>query len=170
MISLLISILSLFAIFLVYKLYIKPKRQIDRYTKIFENLGFKVKAYPYTFFSVAKIAQEKKDIAEYHDSMHTWKFEHRKYDVVIFNILNNVVLEFANVDLLKEILAPDKVDIYHKTRWTFPGTALVLGEGLLLSEGNAWRRKRKILSSMFTYDMLLANIPTITAIVDRSLD
>lgn len=34
----------------------------------------------------------------------------------------------------------------------------IIDKGLLLSEGNEWRKKRKILSRVFNFDLVRANI------------
>ena len=36
-----------------------------------------------------------------------------------------------------------------------------LGNGIGLTEGEEWKRKRKIISSVFNFDMLVASVPTI---------
>ena len=71
---------------------------------------------------------------------------------------------------MKEIFYPDKVDIYHKISSTFRGTAPLLGKGLLFSQGDIWRRKRKIISNFFSHDILLSNVGTIGEIADRVLE
>ena len=73
-----------------------------------------------------------------------------------------------NVDLLKEVFGTDKVDIYHKNTIALKGTAYLLGgKGLILSEGDSWRRKRKIISKLFSFDMLQENIGKICSINDK---
>jgi cytochrome P450 len=68
------------------------------------------------------------------------------------------------------VLQPDKVDIYPKISITFKGITSLLGEGLVFSEGNTWKVHRKVISKLFTFDMLLDNIPKISEICDRVLD
>ncbi len=52
----------------------------------------------------------------------------------------------------------------------FRGSTSILGEGLLLSEGDTWRRHRRIVSKFFTHDLIKANISRISAICDKAFD
>ena len=36
-----------------------------------------------------------------------------------------------------------------------------LGDGIAFSEGNRWKRKRKIISSVFNYKFVTSNLPNI---------
>ena len=45
----------------------------------------------------------------------------------------------------------------------FKGVTTLVGEGLIFSEGERWRRKRRIISRLFTHDMVLSNIPTMVS-------
>jgi cytochrome P450 len=38
-------------------------------------------------------------------------------------------------------------------------TKAAVGEGLVLSEGEAWKCKRKLLSKVFNFDLIKENIP-----------
>ena len=94
----------------------------------------------------------------------------RDYDVAIFNVLNKVGLILLNQNLIKQFLKPDKVDIYHKMTFNFGGMTDLLGQGLIFSEGDVWRRKRKIFSKLFTHQLITTNIPFISELVDQVLD
>ena len=50
------------------------------------------------------------------------------------------------------------------------GLKKVAGKGLFLSEGNEWKKKRKILSKVFNFDLVKGNISEIANICDSSLD
>ena len=45
-----------------------------------------------------------------------------------------------------------------------------MGEGLIFSEGEKWRKKRMTISKLFTFELLKANIPKISEICDKVLD
>lgn len=45
-----------------------------------------------------------------------------------------------------------------------------LGEGLLFSEGDEWKMKRKIMSSVFNYDFIKYKVGTISDICNEVLD
>jgi cytochrome P450 len=46
----------------------------------------------------------------------------------------------------------------------------VLGEGIVLSEGETWKNKRKLLSKVFNFDLIKENIPKIIDICKRCYD
>lgn len=39
------------------------------------------------------------------------------------------------------------------------GLKVVLGAGLIFSEGETWKKKRKIMSKVFNFDLIKENIP-----------
>ncbi len=41
------------------------------------------------------------------------------------------------------------------------GTKVALGNGMMFSEGEEWKKKRKLLSKVFNFDLLKENIPKI---------
>jgi cytochrome P450 len=41
---------------------------------------------------------------------------------------------------------------------------------MIFSEGENWKNKRRIISKVFNFDLIKANIPKINAICDRWLD
>lgn len=45
-----------------------------------------------------------------------------------------------------------------------------LGAGIAFSEDGQWKQKRKIMNSVFNYDLLKANIPKITRIFNENFD
>jgi cytochrome P450 len=47
------------------------------------------------------------------------------------------------------------------------GSKAAIGEGLVFSEGDNWKKKRKILSKVFNFDLIQENIPKISEICDR---
>ena len=47
---------------------------------------------------------------------------------------------------------------------------LVMGDGLAFSEGENWKRKRKIMSKVFNFDLIKKNIPKICQIFDKNYE
>ena len=50
------------------------------------------------------------------------------------------------------------------------GIKAALGEGLVFSEGEMWKRKRKLLSKVFNFDLIKEKIPKIVEICNRCYD
>jgi cytochrome P450 len=46
----------------------------------------------------------------------------------------------------------------------------VVGEFMMFSEGESWKKKKRAISKMFHFDHLKADIPKINQICDRWLD
>ena len=67
------------------------------------------------------------------------------------NILNKIVIMVINIDIMKEMFTPDKVDIYHKVSFTFRGVTSLLGEGLVFSEGDIWKKKKEKIFQSFLH-------------------
>ena len=44
-----------------------------------------------------------------------------------------------------------------------------LGKGIAFSEGNEWKRKRKIISYVFNYNFLINQIPKIINLFDQNV-
>ena len=67
-------------------------------------------------------------------------------------------------------MQPDKVDLYHKASMAFRGMNSIIGEDLIFSEGDIWRRHRRIVSKIFTHDLIKANISRISSICDKAFE
>jgi cytochrome P450 len=116
------------------------------------------------------VEEEKMMLATKGDVKYKIKTDYVGTDFLITNFFNTVFIIVLNAKIMKELLTPDKVDIYHKLGFVFRGLTSLIGEGLILSEGDSWRKKRKITSKLFTFDILLHNINNISEICDRVLD
>ena len=78
-----------------------------------------------------------------------------EYDIQIHNFLTKPVVEFQSLELVKEYYMPDKVYTQKKAKELLP----FLGAGLASAEGIEWKNKRKVLSSVFNFELLKSNIP-----------
>ena len=104
------------------------------------------------------------------DAMYTMKRKFSKADVVIFNILNHPVIELVNPKLMKRFFSPDNIYIYPKYPVFIRNMQRCLGHGIVFSEGDEWKKKRKIISSVFNYDFIKANIPKILRLCNDNMD
>ena len=93
--------------------------------------------------------------------MYTMKKKFSKADVVIFNILNHPVIELVNPKLMKKFFTPDHPDVYPKYPTFIQNMKRCLGNGIVFSEGSEWKKRRKIISSVFNYDFMKTNISKI---------
>lgn len=119
--------------YLSYKFYLAPKRERERYIRLFQSLGYKVHAYPFLFASNSAIRAEQQSLSTKGDAFYALKFERTNADVIIFNVLNRIVIYLVNPKLIRQALQPEKVDVYPKISTTFRGVTSLIGEGLVFS-------------------------------------
>ena len=112
--------------------------------------------------------QESFDI--YKDSFYFDKHVDEKYDIVLHNIMDQVTLDLVNPDMIKEFLSMEKIFLFPKRKIYIANLQRLLGNGVTFTEGPAWKSKRKIITSVFTFDFLKSIIPNISKICDRQLD
>ena len=90
-------------------------------------------------------------------------------DIALYNVLNKIVIDFINPDLLKIFFAPDNFPNYIKEELTVANTRRVLGYGIAFSEGGEWKRKRKIINTVFNFNFLMSIIPKIVEICNKNI-
>ena len=78
--------------------------------------------------------------------------------VLVSNSLSNAVVLLRDSAYIKEYV--QKQQYYNKGNFAKVMLPL-LGPGLLLAEGEVWKRHRKIISNSFHYEFLKTNIPVI---------
>jgi cytochrome P450 len=88
-------------------------------------------------------------------------------DFAISNIFDKAFIVLINPDLIKEFYNGNTPYIYKKIEIVEIGTKAVLGEGLVFSEGEIWKNKRKLMSKVFNFDLIKENIPTIVEICNN---
>lgn len=167
----LIPIFLLFLlVVLILKCYIEPKRQYNKYRNILEGLGYKVHAIPFRAFAIPFVAIEKESLEKYNDSCYISKDVAGSSDVILTNTANIIVLFLTSPDLIKEYFNMENALLLEKSKVLTLGLKKIAGKGLFLSEGNEWKKKRKILSKVFNFDLVKGNIGEIANICDSSLD
>ena len=77
----------------------------------------------------------------------------------ISNVGTKILVTLTDPQYIKEFLL--KPNLYEKTGVTNFIKPLVGGGGLVMSEGDVWKRHRKVISNSFHYESLKANISTI---------
>jgi hypothetical protein len=115
-----VGLIGIVTILAVYYLYLRPKKEVLRYKKILQAQGYKVFVYPVTL-KPSVLTSEAKSLALHSDSCHHHKHMLTDYDVAVYNIMGKVGLQIMNIELIKDLFAPDKVDTYHKLTYLFGG-------------------------------------------------
>src|ERR1700740_16532 len=73
----------------------------------------------------------------------------REYgDIVLFHVLMEERILLNHPDIVEQVLVIQQ-DKFHKSELTRRITGRILGQGLLTSEGDFWRRQRRLLQPAF---------------------
>lgn len=91
------------------------------------------------------------------------------FDGAISSIMNRPVIHISNPDLLQEYFTTSFVN-YRKFGRTIENVQRVIGEGVAFSEGEEWKKKRKIISTAFHFNFLHSLIPHIVETVNQVFD
>ena len=154
-----------------YKYLYLPKMKILALKKSYEDLGYKVRVYSYNPISASQFDEFNRETESHNDCFHSLKSaECYDADILIHNILSKPIVEFVNLDLVKEYFMPEKVYTQKKVTFLFESITAILGKGLIFAEGNSWKNKRKVISSVFNFYLLKSNIPNMKIATIQELD
>lgn len=84
---------------------------------------------------------------------------------------SNILLDLIDPELIREFFEKGKEKYYQK-KLDYPSSSSlqqIIGEGLLLSEGESWKKKRKILSYVFNFDFIHSKVRAIADIASKAL-
>ena len=85
-------------------------------------------------------------------------------------MLNRPLVEVVQPNLIKEFFTIERAGYYPKEEMISRNFIRCLGAGIGMAEGEEWRRKRKIISTVFNFDMLVASIPTIVKVCNENME
>ena len=103
------------------------------------------------------------------DPLALMKRDFPHYDVVVGNECESVSIELIDPELQQDFLSAEKTPLYEKNYGTKLALGGLLNEGLLLSEKDAWKRRKKILSEVFNFNFIKSLSPKIAGIGDQLL-
>lgn len=142
----LLTIAAVAAAYLYYLHWWQPNKLFHWYQHTLEAIGYRVLVYPYQPFKISLTESQKLCEQEHQDAFHHEKHVWPNYDVVISNTSRQLTLTLINPQLLRHFFAPEKNAIFPKSHLNKYGFALVLGNTLILNEGEQWKRKRRAIS------------------------
>ena len=102
--------------------------------------------------------------------MYRHKREFTSVSVALSNILAHPNITLMDLDLIKEMVSSDKYLIMEKEKDLFEVFFSIVRRGLVVSEGNEWKNKRKLLSNVFNHDFITSHIPMMITIADQVFD
>jgi cytochrome P450 len=151
-----------FIIFVVYRFFIKPYR-IYRY---YRNQGLPGYFFPLIGFLKESLANFKK----HGDIMANYRVLPKsmpKCELYISNFGDRCAIQVLDAALLKEFYANQ--DHFEKIKPSL-GMRRMTGRGILALEGDEWKRRRKIISTMFHFNFINENLPLIYSTTREFLD
>ena len=149
-------------VWVIYKMY-------HWHSENFRKQGYRVLEVPFKPFAVTmkKYYSSSQNTI---DALNNVKQDYPNYDVAVMNSINRVYIELAHPELLQEFLSSENMQHYTKASLGRNPVRRGLGEGLLFSEGNSWKMKRKVLTQVFNFDFLKRLAPKIAGISDYALE
>lgn len=151
--------LILAVLYFFYRYYFKPKAEIRHYVKLFKSLGYSVYEQQFNFFGVSVGTDWENGEKNHKDALYTEKNVYSQVDISVGNILDKIQILLVKPDLTQAFLSPTAVWKYPKFVDMILSHKYSLGEGLALREGDEWRIRKKVLSKVFTFDLVKDNIP-----------
>lgn len=144
-------ICSIVTFFVLYRLF-KP----DRLKKIVKVKG----GYPYLgqVFTMLKGSPW--------DQMTKWAMEYG--GIYRIDLFGSQPVFFSDPDLLKVILNTKLSNFKKDTAWTYKPFMVILGKGIVTSDGEAWKRQRLALAHHLKIE-ILEKIPTVTLKIVKKL-
>lgn len=92
------------------------------------------------------------DFQKYGDSMHLRKHDLTKKDLSLGLMKDQLLITLVNQKLINEFVERQKEGCYVKSSGIhLSSLQQLLGTGLLFSEGEEWRYKRKVMSTIFNF-------------------
>lgn len=115
---------------------------------------------------VSNLRKKQQELAKYNDSHHYAKHSLTKYHLRLMKVGNDIVIDLIDPTLIQEFFIKEKEKYYQKNLSHPSITSLMQigGQGLFLSEGESWKKKKKILSNVFNFDFIHSQIHNIASI------
>lgn len=168
MLYVLATILLLLSLFLYYRFSYKPRKLIKHYEKLLKELGYRVYVQPFQVFGISFFEINKKNVKLHNDAQYDEQNIFPHIDAVIGNIFDREFVVFIEPNLGKEMLSAEKINVFPKEKNIIEGIKMIVGEGMVFTEGDPWKNKRKLMSKVFNFDLIRENIPKIADICDKS--
>ena len=160
--TILLSIAITFLTFLLLSHVVIPFIKISSYkredtvTHFFPVLGF--------------LAVMRKDLRERHDilaSIKEFSRENPGKKIFASSIGRNISIMLRDTQYIREFL--QKQHLYEKSE-VIRALLPLIGTGLVLAEGDTWKRHRKVISNSFHYEFIKDNIPLVQNTTREFLD
>jgi len=95
-------------------------------------------------------------------------FQKPDTQVIVSNVASKPVLFLVQPDMIKEFL--NQPQLYRKTKFISGVEGLFEGQGILFTEGNQWKKQRRLLTATFQNELLKEQIPLMAKITEKVYD
>jgi hypothetical protein len=152
--------------YLYYTRVYLTKQTMEYYHQVFTKAGYRVKFIPFKLFSFGSFDQLIVDQEKHKNPSYTLENHCQQYDMVVGSCFNYPMIEFFNADLIQ---AQYNSNINNYVKFDpIVGSLRRIGNGLAFSEGDNWRKKRRIISSVFHFDFLSSLVPKMNENIDET--
>jgi cytochrome P450 len=98
--------------------------------------------------------------------MHFHERELPQYDVAVGSCAMQPFIQLINLDLIQAYFNTNSYS-YNKFEPIIANLRRVVGSGIAFSEGNEWKKKRKVISNVFHFEFLHSLIPKMIKTLDE---
>ena len=165
--ALLVTLLVICLTYLGDRYILRPKRRMAAYLKAFTEAGFNFKLDPFVLFGGKIFEYMAYGERVFGNPNHYSESVMAHFDGSISSVMNRPLITITHPDLLQEYFNVAHLH-YNKFEHVLENLKRAVGEGIAFSEGAAWRRKRKIISTTFHFDFLHLLIPHIVDTVNET--
>ena len=149
------------ALWAIYKVFVRPQIRMNFYRKqgiptIYNPLIGRIKLY----FDGMKKHRDDQYYSKVASSRHPTR-------AICSNLGSEATIVLHDTALIKEFYLNN--DNYVKAQCVVEPFKIILGRGVLTSEGSQWKRQRKFLSSVFHFEFLKSNLQSIHATIHQFL-
>jgi hypothetical protein len=166
-----IAVLFVFVVVaVVYSKIVKPYQDFRFYKNIITK-SYKTLVHPFSISGIGAFGIGVQDYIKHGDSHYTIKTLYPSYQISLTNFSGMTYIDLIDPELIKEFYEKQMEGYYiaSLSSPTVSSLKSLLGKGLLFSEGEEWKMKRKIMSHVFNYDFIKSKISLISKICQEKL-
>jgi len=90
-------------------------------------------------------------------------------DVLLVNSFNKIVLDFTHPDFIKDFYSTEHLYDFPKLKMMSKPIERAMGSGIPFSEGDIWKKKRRIITKVFTFEFVLSKIEKMRQLCEKAI-
>lgn len=96
------------------------------------------------------------------------KENYRDNDIVLTNSFHKILLDLTHPDFIKAFYS-ENIYTYQKVPSLVAPIKRTMGEGVPFSEGDVWKRKRRIINKVFNFELIKNMTVKIAELCDQAI-